>query len=189
MNDHPPNPFQVGVPIPTLLWGTFEDALRINIRRLAKDISTTLGVSDAPLLNAILKAPKGGVRPYLFEEAAANDSAGPEVDMRCCYMCQRPDAPVILQPCGQPVVWNAAAAAGATHRCAEHLYAEAPPTQKVGALPRLIPIDTNENGGRPLFRSLDGTVYDSSYCCCGQYNEETKTLILFEVISDESESA
>lgn len=178
MSSSLPPPFQLGVPVPSLLWETFEEALRANIRRLAKDIATTLGTPEAPLLNAILKNPSATVRPYLFEEDSTL-SGDKEVDMRCGYMCQRPDAPAFLQPCGQPVIWE-----GATkhHRCAEHLYSCVAPTAKIEGLPHLIPLQTTE-GETPLFRSEDGTVYDSHFEPCGYFEKETKTLILFEVES------
>ncbi len=178
----PLSPFQVGVPVPALLWDTFEEALRVNVRRLAKDIAGTLGTSDVPLLDALFKGPKGSVRPYLFEDDAGI-AAGQEVDMRCRHMCQRPDAPAILQPCGRPIVW--ATGASAKHRCAEHLYATPTPAQKVASLPALVPLETSADADTPLFRSSDGTVYDSDYQPRGHYDLETKVLRIFELSSTE----
>lgn len=178
------SPFQVGVPVPALLWDTFEEALRVNVRRLAKDIAGTLGTSDVPLLDALFKGPKGSVRPYLFEDDPAT-AAEQEVDMRCRHMCQRPDAPAILQSCGRPIVW--ATGAGSKHRCAEHLYAAPPASQKMAALPVLIPLEAagiSDAASGPLFRSTDGTVYDSDYRACGSYDLETKVLMLFQVSPD-----
>ena len=180
-------PFKLGVPIPALLWTTFEEALRINIRRLAKDISTTLGKPDAPLLDALLKPSTGApvCRPYLFEEATPSDATEElEVDMRCEHLCQRPDAPALLQPCRQPVVWSAAA----THRCAEHLYCPPPPVAAFATLPTLTPIEPVEDEVTTLFSSPEGNVYDGAYALRGKYDKTSGTLTLFEVVCGDGES-
>jgi len=172
-----PPPFQVGVPIPSLIWSTFEDALRINIKRLAKDISSTLGQPDAPLMNAIFKDGVANIRPYIFEES--DDTR--EVDMRCNFMCQRPDAPLFLQACGQPVVWAAAAAPSPScARCAEHLYSK--PVKLTVYLPVLKPLDTrNMDIDDKLFYDKNGAVYDAEYRPRGTYNPLKKKLILFDI--------
>lgn len=164
-----PSPFQFGAPVPALLWESFEEVLRTNMRILVKDIATTLGQPEAPLLEAI-KAQT--VRPYLFEGGGDTDA---ELDMRCGFLCQRPDAPSILQCCGQPVLWSAATAtAGAPHRCTEHLYATA--ISRPAGLPRLMRLE-----GQPLFHDADGLVKDGSCQTKGRYCLETKRLTLFEV--------
>jgi hypothetical protein len=175
-----PEPLQLAPPVPFLLWDTFEQALRTNIKRLAKDIAGTLGKSEAPLLDAILKNGKSAIRPYIFEEADSDDI---EVDMRCDFMCQRPDAPLFLQPCRQPVVWTAATMPNKkVHRCAEHLYSK---SEKIpGNLPILMPLEVatdSEGTVTPLFVSNEGTVYDKEYNPRGQYDKERRTLVLFVV--------
>lgn len=163
-------PFQFGTPVPSLLWESFEEVLRTNMRILVKDIATTLGQPEAPLLEAI-KAQT--VRPYLFEEGAA--AANAELDMRCTHLCQRPDAPAVLQKCGQPVLWAAATAcSGAPHRCTEHLYAAALP--RPAGLPRLLRLE-----GHALFHDSEGLVKDGWGSAKGRYDPQTQRLILFEV--------
>jgi hypothetical protein len=167
-------PFQFGAPVPALLWESFEEVLRTNMRILVKDIATTLGQPEAPLLEAI-KAQT--VRPYLFE---ASSDADTELDMRCDFLCQRPDAPTILQRCGQPVLWcaaTAAAGAGGIHRCTEHIYATA--ISRPAGLPRLLRLE-----GQPLFHDAEGLVKNGSCQAKGRYCLETKRLTLFEVEED-----
>lgn len=152
--------------------------MRVNIRRLAKDIASTLGTSDTPLLNAILKSPAASIKPYLFEESEAEEK---EVDMRCSYLCQRPDAPLFLQPCRQPVVWSAPAAAEGRHQCcAEHLYLAAIPESKMRGLTVLTPLETSGDGDGPYYHTQDGLVYDATYKACGRYDQASKELIIFK---------
>lgn len=166
-----PLPFQFGAPVPALLWESFEEVLRTNMRILVKDIATTLGQPEAPLLEAIRAQT---VRPYLFESGGGDNT---ELDMRCDFLCQRPDAPAILQRCGQAVLWSAATAAagaGGIHRCTEHLYAS--PLPRPAGLPRLVRLE-----GQPLFHDAEGAVKDGSFQLKGRYCSETKRLTLFKV--------
>jgi len=186
MTSSSPQPFKEGVPVPALIWSTFEDALRANIKRLAKDIATTLGQSEAPLLSALLKgggtvAGAAAIRPYIFEEAEDNR----EADMRCKFLCQRPDAPLFIQACGQPVVWSAAAPS--CSRCAEHLYSK--PSKLKVYLHTLKPLDTSHiddvvPADKRLFYDKDGTVYNIENAAVGRYSSEKKRLTLFEVDAD-----
>lgn len=153
-------PFAVGLPVPELLWTTFEQVFTTKIRSLAKDIAKTLGTSDAPLIQEILKGRT--VSPYVLEESAEK-----ELESRCPILVQHPDTPKFLRPCGGPVVWMAAGPC----RCAEHLYAK-PPTQP--RLPVLIPLEDQED----LYRSEDGTVYDKEFVPRGRFDFPTKRLLL-----------
>jgi hypothetical protein len=168
-----PTPLAFGTPVPSILWDTFEEALKSNMRLLAKDIAATLGQPEAPLLNAIRA---GSVRPYLFEESAAHD----DVNMRCEHLCQRPEAPFVLQACNQPIVWSSAAA---KQRCPEHLYCQETP-RTVG-LPVVYPIDMtgldDEDKASPLYRTEEGLVLDGTGTPRGRYCLETKRLTLFRV--------
>lgn len=168
-------PFQFGAPVPALLWESFEEVLRTNMRILVKDIAVTLGQPEAPLLEAI-KAQT--VKPYLFESVGSGGAADAELDMRCTHLCQRPDAPAILQRCGQPVLWAAAtASSGAPHRCTEHLYAA--PLPRPAGLARLVRIE-----GHALFHDSEGLVKDGSDRPKGRYDLQTKRLTLFELEED-----
>ena len=153
--------------IPSLIWESLENALQANMLRLAKDVAKTLGQPHAPLVEA-LQSQK--VRPYIFEES--DDSR--EQDMRCGYICQRPDTPLFLTACGQAVLWNATSVC----RCPEHLYA-AGPTQPTGStLPVLKRLEYEEE---PLWVAEDGTCYDAAYEAKGRYVPDSGKLLLFEV--------
>jgi hypothetical protein len=149
--------------IPSILWEALETALQANMLRLAKDVAKTLGQSHIPLVEAI-QAQK--VRPFIFEESEETR----ESDMRCEFICQRPDAPLFLQACGQAVLWNATT----SHRCPEHLYS---PTVTQPALPILKRLEGDEEA---LYVAEDGTCYDVEYEPRGQYIAESKLLVLFE---------
>jgi hypothetical protein len=177
-----PAPFKYGLPVPAILWDAFEETLRANMRRLAKDVAKTLGQSETPLIEALFKGGGATVKPYIFEEAAAADAAAPtekEIDMRCDYLCQMPGGSnQILQTCGQPIVWSAAPACT---RCTEHLYAKpsAPLPSHMQRLTSLEPAALDDADG-PLFAAEDGTVYDKTYTVKGRYNFSSKKLVLFE---------
>jgi hypothetical protein len=173
----PQAPFSFGAPIPSLLWESVEEAMRANMRILAKDIAATLGQPDAPLLEALRSAT---VKPYLFEEADQDK----ELDMRCDFLCQRPDAPAVIQQCRQPVFWNATHCSTGTHRCTEHLYAT--PMPRPAGLMRLRPlemdgIDAEEDSDTSLFHTQDGSVLNGAGAARGRYEPRAKRLTLFVV--------
>jgi hypothetical protein len=171
-------PFKLGVPVPSLLWGTFEDALRLNVRRLAKDIATTLGQPEQPLLDALFKSPAGACRPYLIEEFGADEK---ETTLACCFPCQRPDAPKFLSPCGQPILWMATTDPSQA-RCPQHLYATLPAA--AAALPMLTPLEEVE--GEQLWRDEAGTLYDKEFRPRGTMNLESKRVIRLCIEEEEA---
>jgi hypothetical protein len=158
----------LGAAVPSIIWETLENALEVNMLRLAKDIAKTLGQPHAPLVEA-LRSQK--VRPYIFEES--DDTR--EQNMRCQYICQRPDTPLFLTACGQAVLWNATGVC----RCPEHLYAQ-PPKPTAHVLPVLKQLDYEEE---PLWVADDGTCYDASYEAKGYYHTASAKLVLFELLS------
>jgi hypothetical protein len=164
--------FTAGVPVPAVLWDAFEDTLRANMRRLAKDIAKTLGQSEMPLFDALFKGPGATVKPYVFEEAAA-----PEIDMRCEFLCQMPESCGVWQTCGQPVVWLG----GVAKRCTEHLYAGPVPALAPHML-RLVALEPEALDASDGFlaASEDGTVYDKTGAVRGRYSFVTKKLMLLE---------
>jgi hypothetical protein len=169
-------PFKFGAPIPSLLWESVEDAMRTNMRLLAKDIAATLGQSEAPLLEALKKET---VRPYLFEESDQSK----ELDMRCDYLCQRADAPLVVKQCGQPVFWNATTAG--VHRCTEHLYSKN--IHRPTVLEKWWAIDyKDEEGVLPtpltLFRNKQGEVFSGDGVLRGRYCRGSKRLVLFKEV-------
>ena len=169
-------PFSFGAPIPALLWESVEEAMRANMRILAKDIAATLGQPDAPLLEALRSAT---VKPYLFEESDQDK----ELDMRCDYLCQRPDAPSVIQRCQQPVFWNATDCPATVHRCTEHLYAT--PMPRPAGLMRLRSLEMDgldaEDSTTSLFHAEDGTVLNGAGAARGLYDSGAKRLTLFVV--------
>ena len=147
----------IGCAVPSILWDAFEEALQTNMYRLVKDIATTLGQPHQPLLEAI-KAKK--VKPYLVDTSYTQES-----DAVCDYICQRPDAMAVLQPCGPPVLWGAGPS-----RCPQHMYM----TQSTSNLPLLKALTPVEQ--IPLYMSEDGSVYDGNFKLQGRMNGNTLTL-------------
>jgi hypothetical protein len=179
----PSAPFSFGAPIPALLWESVEEAMRANMRILAKDIAATLGQPEAPLLDALRSAT---VKPYLFEEADQDK----ELDMRCEFLCQRPDAPAVIQRCQQPVFWNATDCPAGTHRCTEHLYAT--PMPRPAGLMRIRPLEMDgvdaEDSATSLFRTEDDTVINGAGSTRGRYDANAKRLTLFVVEEEDGEA-
>jgi hypothetical protein len=150
---------KLGCAVPSILWDSFENALQTNIYRLVKDIAATLGESHQPLLDAI-KTNK--VRPFLVDMNDATD-----LNLVCDYICQRPDAPAILQPCGQVVLWGTT-----VRRCPQHMYS----SSCVSHLPPLKTIQVEDD---TFYLSEDGILYDGNYSIRGTMTE--KIVKIFEV--------
>lgn len=168
------NPFSFGAPIPAILWISLEEAMKTNMRRLAKDIASTLAQPEQPLMDALFKGKEAVIRPYLFEEADEDK----DIDMRCSVICQRPDAPLFLQQCGRPVFWDATKGAG-PHRCTRHLFT-APVLRP--RLPDLFPLlSESEELEEPLWHMSTGEVVDAENRPRGVYDKERKRLVLFEM--------
>ena len=150
----------LGAPIPAILWSSLEDVLSTNMRLFAKDIAKTLGQPEGPLLQA-LQAEK--IRPYIFEASEEK-----EIDMCCSVICIKPEAPLFLQPCGNPIVWTST-----TKRCMEHLAYKPPtPPSSLLVLKRLeYRIDD-----RPLYVSEDSKVYTVDYTQVGIFMNGHLTL-------------
>jgi len=165
------NKFGLGSAVPSILWEAFEDSLHVNMLRLAKDIAKTIGQPVAPLLEAINSKK---IRPYIFEDTTDTR----EHDMRCDYICCRPDAPLFLQSCGQPIFWGYTAAP----RCPEHLYSgNNNPASPKRALPVLRTLEKPDEMDQTLYSSEDGTLYDADYVAHGHYDFNTKSMTLFDI--------
>ncbi len=134
------------------------------MRMFAKDIAKTLGKPEGPLLQAIQM---DKVRPYLFDESDTSK----EIDMRCPVICQKPEAPHFLQPCGHPIAWNSG-----RHRCVEHLFSR--PSVPV-SLPVLRVLEYTKDGD-PLYVSEDATVYTAENIPVGQLQEGVLTLFVID---------
>jgi len=154
-------PFNLGSPVPSLLWEAFQDALQGNMRRLAKDIAKTLLQPEAPLLQAIMTKT---TRPYIFEET----DTGQDLDMRCDYLCTHD---CVLQKCSQPILWMA----GVT-RCPEHMYLPVVKTTLQVVYP-LEPVEEEQ-----LYVTEDGTAYGADFAARGRFDLESKRLTLFTIV-------
>jgi hypothetical protein len=157
------------VPVPRLLWESFEVAMNAKIHRLAKDIATTLGESDAPLLKALKSAP---VKAYLAE------LPDPEMDLsdlRCDHLCCKPNAPQLLQPCGEPIVWSTATT---RRRCPLHLTAHSPNTLGYKEVQTLCAEE------KQLYCLPDQSVVSATLDPVGFYVPSSKTLVQFTVESE-----
>ena len=108
------NPFKT-LPIPRILWDSFEATLTAQVNRLVKDIAETLDRPAKPLLDAIKK---DKVAAYLWEEPAHELLELSE--MRCQAHTRHPENPAIVCNCDQPIVWSSQS--HGARRCAEHLH-------------------------------------------------------------------
>lgn len=104
------------LPIPRILWDSFEATLSAHVRKLAKDIATTLGQSEKPLLDAIRKEK---ISAYLFEDGAQEMM---ELStMRCGQLVPHPEHPRVLVPCGEPIAWTSSSSASGVRQCPRHV--------------------------------------------------------------------
>lgn len=160
-------PFSKTVGIPDIIWSSLQNVLDVNISHLVKDIAKTVQRDPAPLLQAV-RANKMPI--YIFDEASPS-----ELDMRCSFVCQKPETPLFCQPCGRPILWSSGLPAG-SERCAEHAYR---PRQGY-SLPvvHLLNTGTEER----YFLGEDDTVYTVDYEPVGTYDRDTKALRLFTVM-------
>ena len=134
---------------------------------MAKDVAKTINKDPTPLVKFVKT---NAASFYLFDESHA-----PEIDMRCKYMCQKPVAPLFIQPCGRPIVWSNGIPNG-TERCAEHAYSG---TAKVFNLPSVQPLEADDE---ILYVGEDDTVYNTSYEVVGRMNRETGSLFRFTIL-------
>lgn len=96
------------IPIPKLYWDTFQLTLQAKVKRLVKDIASTLCESERPLVKALSTET---VSAYLFEEDGSEmvDLAS----MRCRHLKPHPENAALEQRCRQPVILGKTA-------CLEH---------------------------------------------------------------------
>jgi hypothetical protein len=92
------------LPLPKLYWDTFQAAMQSKVKRLAKEIATTLGESEQPLLKALITEK---VDVYLVEEEG--DEMIDLQSMRCRHIQPTPENAAVLRRCGQPVIKGKAA--------------------------------------------------------------------------------
>ncbi len=87
------------IPIPKIYWESFQGALNAKIKRLARDIASSLKQNEQPLLKALATEK---VTAYLFDED------GQELQdiqsMRCKHYTTTEENPAILKVCNQPIL-------------------------------------------------------------------------------------
>lgn len=158
---------KLGAAVPKPIWDALVSVLNTKMLGLAKEIADTLEVPVEPLKVA-LKAEM--LRPYVVNYADESRCT----DMRCGYICQRPEAPLFLQACGQPVFWGGTPETSVL--CPQHMYMRPEP---VRTLPKLEAVRVDEE--RLLYMAEDGTLYDANYTPKGRINLVTKKITLFSV--------
>lgn len=149
-----------------LFWDALEIALETQTHRLAKDIATVLGESDAPLLKA-LREEKVKVR--LFEEAADE-----EVEDLADYRCKHWSAHgPFWRMCCEPVLWRSGAA---LKQCLYHTLHPCP-NPEGPSVHELI----TEDGDSLYVNKETKAVYSETGVLCGRLSEEGGTVELFEI--------
>ena len=162
----------LGAPVPAILWESLQDSLQRSVRRLVKDVAKTIGVQEGSILDELFRSGDATIRPYLFEESDPK-----ELECRCSYLVQHPDTPLLLEPCGQPILWSGGGSEATA--CPEHFRAKPPLVS-----PNLLSVQRLTgfcDAAEPLFVAEDGTVYDATLTVKGRYGKETKRLYLFEL--------
>ena len=164
---------KLGSPIPSIIWDALNDVLEASTLRLANEIAKTLDRSAQPLISLIRQQK---VRPHVVE--LSDDPR--EIDARCDYRCQRPDALGYIQECGQPIFWE-----GNVKRCPKHLYLPpAPPTPSI-----MTKVQRTTGTEQPLYIIVeDNTLYGPDFNFRGRDEPHNNRIILFEV-EEEDESA
>lgn len=87
------------LPIPKIYWDVFQSALQTKVKRLAKEIASSIGQPEQPLLKALLTEK---VSAYLFEEEGSEFIDLPS--MRCKHYRQSLENPLVVCACNQPVL-------------------------------------------------------------------------------------
>lgn len=87
------------LPIPKIYWDVFQGALQTKVKRLAKEIASSLGQPEQPLLKALLT---DKVSVYLFEEEGSEFVDLPS--MRCKHTVPSVENPAVLIVCNEPVL-------------------------------------------------------------------------------------
>jgi hypothetical protein len=87
------------LPIPKIYWDVLQSALQTKVKRLAKEIASSIGQPEQPLLKALVTEK---VSVYLFEEEGSEFIDLPS--MRCKHYRQIPENPLVVCACNQPVL-------------------------------------------------------------------------------------
>jgi hypothetical protein len=157
------------IPIPKVYWDTLQAALQAQVKKLAKEIATTLNQSEVPLLKA-LAAEKVGA--YLFEEEGSE-----LVDlqaMRCQQLAPSQENPAVLQTCNEPILL------GKNNCCPYHTA-----SRKAAKIPtRKLRILKDKATGRKFWIDEDNTLLTSELEPCGYYNNSCRLCILTSDIPD-----
>jgi hypothetical protein len=156
------------LPIPKLYWDVFQGAFQTKIKRLAKEIASSLGQPEQPLLKALV-AEKVDV--YLFEEEGSEFIDLPS--MRCKHQIMSSENLSVLKTCDQPVLLGKQA-------CLLHeLKAEGPPPP----LPKLRIVKDLDTGNSFWVNSENAVLDKASLSAVGHYDETAGQIRIFNVTS------
>jgi hypothetical protein len=150
--------------VPRLYWDTFQQVLHAKVKKLAKEIASTLGEPEQPLLKALTH---DKVSVYLFEEEGSEMIDLPS--MRCKHFKAHPENPSLHQRCQQPVILGKTA-------CLQHELAGT--RTEVPAYAPVLQRLTDPEGQQYFLK--ESTVLGADLICRGYYDKEV--LRLFKVI-------
>jgi hypothetical protein len=152
------------IPIRKAFWDSLVFALQHQVKRLAKDIGSTLGVSEKALLNSL----KEDTNVYLFDEEADQVDIS---EMRCKYLVPHSEESLYLVACSAPVLWSSRPGSK-RNLCFEH---SLKPVQKHRKLQVAKKIEDNNIVVGDEVHSLDGALI-------GRYEAVSKVVSLFREV-------
>lgn len=156
------------LPIPKLYWDVFQGAFQTKIKRLAKEIATSLGQPEQPLLKALI-AEKVDV--YLFEEEGSEFIDLPS--MRCKHQIVSSENLSVLKTCDQPVLLGKQA-------CLLHeLRVEGPSP----SLPKFRVVKDSDTGNSFWVDGENAVLEKVNLKAVGHYDETTGHIRIFNVTS------
>ena len=156
------------IPLPKLYWETFQDALQAQVKRLAKEIATTLNQSEQPLLKALATEK---VTAYLFEEEGSE-----LVDlqrMRCKHIQATSDNPAVLQRCNHPILLGTN-----QDSCPHHTLHPKPSLQHPVETFRII---KDKATGKKFWIDSESHIRDSTLRICGTYTPEKSICTVLKI--------
>lgn len=114
------------LPIPKIYWDALQSALQAEVKKLAREVASSLKEPEQPLLKALASEK---VSAYLFEEE------GQEFQdiqsMRCQHPAPSPENAAIFQICNQPILL------GKGNACPLHTHKKKPNIEQLPVLRRI----------------------------------------------------
>lgn len=161
---------QTRVTVRKLFWDALELALETQVHRLAKDIASSLGQSEDPLLKA-LKSER--VSAALLEDAR-DEEVEDLAELRCEALVPVAAGSPFLTRCCQPVLWTGSPL-HALNRCLQHSL------QGSGPAPPAIVKRIEREEEPPLYvEPSTGYVYSESGTQVGRFRPESNRILMFK---------